>query len=349
MRRLKHLPVDAWPAADRQAFDAAYQTGDIFDETAGEGAHLADGTRRMIRTAYRRWLGFLTAEYPEDFSKLPGHRITPERIRSFVDRLTLEVRATTVARNLLDLCYAARLIAPDANWEWLAAIGARVAARGAPQNRFHRLVPGWHTLDLGIELMDQALGQPVSKARDIRYRDGLLIAFISLWPLRRRTIAALTVDHLVFDDAGLVVRLDPENTKSKRPESARVSPELVPYFQTYLDAVRPRLVGTRHHKGLWASRKLCPLTDGRIYDICRTRVLARFGKEMGPHDFRRAAATFIAIDAPDQVGLIPGVLSHTSPDVSEKHYNLANSAAASRRYNATLSGIKESLRSKQQQ
>jgi integrase len=169
-------------------------------------------------------------------------------------------------------------------------------ARGEPENRFPRLVPGWLTLDLGIELMEEALGQPMSKVRDAQYRDGVLLAFISMWPLRRRSIAALTVDHLLFDDAGLLVRLDPEDTKSKRSESTRVPAQLLAYFRTYLDEVRPRLLGRRPHKGLCASRKFCPLSDGRIYNICRTRVLVRFGKDMGLHDFRRAAATFVAID-----------------------------------------------------
>jgi integrase len=346
VRHLKHLPVEDWPATDREAFDAAYQSGDIFDESAGAGAHLAAGTRRMIRTAYRRWLGFLSAEYPGELNKPPAARITPQRVRTFVDCLTLEVRATTVAHVIVNLGYGARLIQPAADWEWLAAIGTRLAARGVPENRFHRFVPGSLTLDLGIELMNEAIAQPVSKARDTRYRDGALLAFISLWPLRRRSIAALTIDHILCDDAGVLVRLKPEDTKSKRSESTRLPPEIVSYLRTYLDDVRPRLLGTKHHKGLWASRQLCPLSDGRIYDICRKHVLARFNKDMGLHDFRRAAATFIAIDAPDQIGLIPGVLSHTSPDVSEKHYNLANSAAASRRYNTTLSKIRQSLRSK---
>ena len=48
MRTLKHLPVSEWPEADRQAFRAAYEPGDIFDETAGPGAHLAEGTRKAI-------------------------------------------------------------------------------------------------------------------------------------------------------------------------------------------------------------------------------------------------------------------------------------------------------------
>ena len=57
---------------------------------------------------------------------------------------------------------------------------------------------------------------------------------------------------------------------------------------------------------------------------------------MGLHDFRRAAATFLAMDAPDKIGLIPGMLQHASPDVGERIYNLARSVEASRRFAAHL-------------
>jgi len=56
MRKLKHLPLDQCPTADIEAFARVYEPGDVFDETAGPGAHLAEGTRRMIQTAWRRWL-----------------------------------------------------------------------------------------------------------------------------------------------------------------------------------------------------------------------------------------------------------------------------------------------------
>jgi len=72
MRKPKHLPLDQWPAADIEAFASAFAPGDIFDDTAGPGAHLAEGTRRMIRTAYRRWLGFLRQHYPDDIRLAPA-------------------------------------------------------------------------------------------------------------------------------------------------------------------------------------------------------------------------------------------------------------------------------------
>src|SRR5262249_50879022 len=70
------------------------------------------------------------------------------------------------------------------------------------------------------------------------------------------------------------------------------------------------------------------------------------GKAMCLHDSRRAGATFLATVAPDQVGLIPGILQHASPEVSEKHYNLARSVEASRRFGAHLAQTRGMLRSR---
>jgi hypothetical protein len=72
--------------------------------------------------------------------------------------------------------------------------------------------------------------------------------------------------------------------------------------------------------------------------------MARFGKPMGLHDFRRAAATFIATEAPSKTGLIPGVLDHTSFDVGDQYYNLARSVEASRRFGAHLAATRAKLR-----
>ena len=79
--------------ADIEAFAKAYEPGDIFEDTAGPGAHLAEGTRKMIQTAYRRWLGFLAEHYPDDLLKPPADRITPDRVRAFIEHLSAEIRA----------------------------------------------------------------------------------------------------------------------------------------------------------------------------------------------------------------------------------------------------------------
>jgi integrase len=347
MRRLKHLPVNEWPEADRKAFQAAFEPGDVFDETIGPGAHLTEGTRRMIRTSYKRWLGFLKTNHVDELSKPPVDRITPERVRAFIKHLSEETRASSVAFVAHNFYQAARLIASTTDWAWLRSLKSRLLSQVQPEDRFGRLVPGWRTLDFGIELMDEALKLPVTghKQRETQYRDGLLLALLSLWPIRRRSIAALTVSrHLEFDDLGVNILLHPSDTKAKRAESFRVPEPLMPYLRRYLDEIRPYLLGGSNHDGLWASYQGRPLSEGRLYDIARARVFHRFGRRMGLHDFRRAAATFVAMEAPEKIGLVPGVLQHASPDVSDQHYNLARSMQAGHRFAAHLSAARIRLR-----
>lgn len=120
--------------------------------------------------------------------------------------------------------------------------------------------------------------------------------------------------------------------------------QLLPYLTRYLREIRRVLLGRGAHDGFWASYRGRKLIAGRLYDIARRRITARFGKSMGFHDFRRAASTFLAMDAPEKIGLIPGVLQHASPEVSEQHYNLARSIQAGRRFAAHLANARDRLR-----
>jgi integrase len=335
-----------WPEADRDAFRAAFARGDRFDDNDGPGAHLADGTRRNIVTTYRRWLGFLQGNHPEDLMRSSAERITLERVRGFVAHLDREVRPTSVAMAVAQLCYAARLVAPNHDWQWLAAVKARLLARARPQDRFDRLVPPCQTLDFGIELMDHALARPATsrKASGIQYRDGLLLALISLRPIRRRSLAALTVSrHIEITNAGTNILLYAADTKSKRPDSFSVPERLIPYLKHYLEEIRPALLGIHPHDGLWASCKFRPLSGGRLYDIARARVRKKFGKDMGLHDFRRSTATYLAIDAPEMIDLIPGLLQHANP-TSARHYNLAPAITASQRFAKHRTATRKRLR-----
>jgi integrase/recombinase XerD len=347
MCTLKHLPESEWPEADRAAFRAAYEPGDVFDETAGPGTHLAKGTREAIWFAYRRWLGFVKPNYPDDLSKAPAERITPERVRAFIEHLSAGIRPTSVAIAVGRLYAAARLIAPTGEWAWLRSVTSRLGCQARPQDRFDRLVPPLQTLNYGIDLMDAALTLPPSghKQREIQYRDGLLLALLTIWPIRRRGLAALTVSrHLEFDDAGVNILLYPIDTKPRRAESIRLPEQLLPYFMRYLKEIRPVLLRQGNHDGFWASYHGPALNAGRLYQIVRSRMIAKFGKDMCLHDFRRAASTFLAMEAPEMVGLIPGVLQHASPEVGEQHYNLSRSMQAGQRFAAHLANARNRLR-----
>jgi integrase/recombinase XerD len=345
LSRIRHLPLGQWPEVDRAAFAAIYKSGDIFDDARGCGAHLAQGTRRMIRTAYRRWLGFLDEVYPRDLLESPADRITQPRVRAFVDRLSCEVRPMTIAIVIDNLLIAARLLAPQRDWNWLRLLKRRLRGRATPHDRFDHLVPGWSTLDLGMRLMEEATSPPRISVRDadIKFRDGLLLALLSCWPIRRRSIAALSVkDHLEFVADGINFLLHAPDTKTRRSEVFRVPERLLPHVCRYLKEIRPRL-RKRAGDGFWLGSR-GTLSPGRIYDIVRRETEAAFGRPMGLHDFRRAGATFWAMTEPAKVGLIPGILQHSSPEVSEKHYNLARSVDASRRLQAHVFAIRAGRR-----
>lgn len=347
-RRLKHLPEADWPREDHLLFQKAFAGGDILDDDVGAGAHLSERTRRTIRFGWRRFLGFLAAAHPEDLQLPAPDRITPVRVRAYIEHLTADMNATSVAMTATQLYNAARLIAPDRDWSWLTALKRRLHARARPQDRFERLVPTHQTLDLGVTLMETAASLPSTGQieREIQFRDGLILAILSLWPIRRRSLAALTLDrHIrrVGDQVELL--LFPEDTKAKRTESWPVPEILLPYMARYLDEVRPRLAGKRNHDALWVGQHGHPLGEGGLYDVVRRRTAVAFDRPMSPHDFRRAAATFLAMEAPDKVGLTPGILQHSSPETGDRHYNLSHSVSASRRHSETLAELRARLRS----
>ena len=214
----KHLPRLLWPTEDQRRLDAAFAPGDVFDEDVPPGAHLAAGTRRHIETGYRRWLGFLSVFHPGDLSLAPEERITPERVRDFVSLLQKEVRDSTIASNLDGLHFAARLIAPALDWVWLASVKRNMHARSTPLDRLEQLQAPWDIYDLGLSLMEEARDKPADPhfVPEVAFRDGLVLALLSLWPIRRRSIAALTIDrHLVRRRDAIILKLFAEDTKSK--------------------------------------------------------------------------------------------------------------------------------------
>ena len=346
-RRLKHLPEVDWPPEDHQLFQEAFATGDIFDDNRGAGAHLSQRSRRTIRFGWRRWLGFLAAAHPGDLQLPAPDRITPVRVRAYVEDLSspkdthsVSMNATSVAMTVTQLYNAARLIGPDRDWCWLKALKRRLLLRGKPEDRFERLVPAHKTFELGMTLMEKATGLPTggTMEREIQFRDGLIIAILSLWPIRRRSLAALTLGRHVKrhgDDTSSCCSF-PKTPSPVVWKAGRCRRFSVPSIIRYLDEVRPRLTGRKNHDALWVGQHGQPLSEGGLYAaICR-RTAEEYGGAMSPHDFRRAAATFLAMEAPEKVGLIPGVLQHTSPETGARHYNLSRSTSASRRYSETF-------------
>ena len=216
---LKYPPQSHWPESDRLAFDAAFQQGDVFDDEAGAAAHWSFGTRRHAESGYGRWLSYLRDHVAGALDELPIERLTRERVRAFIAILRDEVRMSTAASIIDGVYQTARIMAPDRDWDWIRRIQRRLQNEAEPLNRYPALSPTPETYAFGIELMERARAAPSAThlLNEITYRNGLVIAILSLWPIRRRSLASLTVDrHLIRSVAGLTLCLYPEDTKSKR-------------------------------------------------------------------------------------------------------------------------------------
>ncbi len=331
----KHLRIEDWPNADRQAFEAAFMPGDIFDDQCRPGANLSAGSRRKNQNSYGRWLGHLAVADPDALLIPPGERLSVDRMRRFVLELQDEVRVTTVASTVDGIYQTARLIAPAIDWSWLSGLKRRLHSQSEPLDRFGNLVMPDETLEIGISLMEAACNAAPRPHRlnEIQFRDGMIIALLTLWPIRRRSLAALTVNrHIEQSEGRINLLLFSEDTKGKRPEAIPLHPMLIQYFEHYLAKIRPILLGDRTSDALWVSQHGKSLTSDAIYGAVRRHLFKATGKMMGLHDFRRATGTYIAQTMPEKIGILPGLLQHRDPNTGQRHYNQARSENASRRF-----------------
>ena len=343
------LKEEAWPALDRQAWQAALRKGDIFDERkAGDGWKAS--TRGKVAKAYGRWLTWLQLSGLLDAALRPAERVTLTNVGRYIaDLQTAGNSPYTVLGRVRDLLHAMRALEPKEDWGWLRRLINRLRRCVKPvRNKRALVVSSYLILSFGLELMAEAEGPGGGSmfARASRYRDGLMIALLAARPLmRRRNFASIEIGkHLVKEGPHYCLRFEGKETKTGAPIDDLVPADLTPYLERYLRHYRPFLAGRsgrwknrRHYlrspgMSLWVSTYCSAMSEGAIYEQIRNLTHTKFGHALTPHLFRDSAATSIATDDPEHVYTIPSVLGHSSLQTSEKHYIHAQSLVASRRF-----------------
>jgi integrase/recombinase XerD len=189
------LPYAQWPAADRLLWDNAMCTDDPFAEGGG-GARLAKSSQENYLVIWRRFLGFLTSHEPAALEVAPLDRVTMERVRAFVAHLGATNSPGSVASHVAAFYHAVRVMMPEGDWTWLKLVKnglhcvAPVAAPAGP------VITSIQLFELGEQLMDESKPQPDTPIRmddAVRYRDGFMIAFLALIPIRRKNLAELEI------------------------------------------------------------------------------------------------------------------------------------------------------------
>jgi integrase/recombinase XerD len=230
-----------------------------------------------------------------------------------------------------------RLICPDVDWSWLLTITKRIAAVAPRRTKKQPLVTIERLYLLGIELMDHAVADPrrhgeISKQTAMEYRDGLLIALLALFILRRRTVTAIRIGKQLVRTGKLwALAVPPEDTKNEQALDFSISVDMSRRIDVYLKDFRVRLPGAHSHNGLWASNKRAPMSASAIYDAVRRRTKKAFGVGVNLHRFRHAAASFWSIQDPVNVRGVKDLAGHASYDqTTNKYYVMGQSRLAGR-------------------
>jgi integrase/recombinase XerD len=333
------LRLSAWPEPDRIAWTGAIVDEDIF-EGRGPAAHWAETTRDSVIAAYGRWLGFLAVSEPCALTAQPVERLTENHLARYVDHLA--ETASTVGRHmfLAKLRDAIRVMFPGKVSLHLSRLVARLERECQPRSTAERIVTTPRLTALGEKLMKDAAAAEGNVASLVSYRDGLMIALLSVRPLRRHMLSLIRIgDHLrqVGEEWRMV--FEGSESKSGRPFETTVPQNLVPSLKYYLQEVRPKFAGADRHNGLWASTKGRPLTSNAIARIITERTRRAFGRPVSPHLFRHCAATTIAIHQPGRIGIARDLLGHSSLATTNAYYNKARSIDASRLYAEVLTAL----------
>jgi len=333
------MSLQDWPEDDRRLWLAACKPVDFFADHAGTRANHAIASNLKAERGYGRWLTFLRARDPHCLADAPALRITPERVRGYVDCLiSLNNSTQTILGRLQDLGEVAEIMGPGRSWTFIKALASRIRARHKPVRNKNNLKLSDELLGLGLSLIDRATSvQDLDAA--ILYRDGLIIALLALIPLRRRNLAGLRLNqHLVAINGSWLITLDASETKTRAPLEMMWPDELLGPLATYLDVHRPRLAALAGrwskpiYDALWVSSHGSLMTEIAIYDRIRRHTLLAFGAAINPHLFRDAAATTLAIADPAHVRVAAPLLGHRTFTTTERFYQQAQSFDAHRAY-----------------
>jgi site-specific recombinase XerD len=320
--RPSSLKVDEWPAADRRAHEDACRPGSRF-KPGGSASHLAEVSRKDIWSRHGAFLGFLHRIDRLNMNGVAAEQVTPTNVEAYLADLKGRVRSVTVWNCIYKLRRAAELLAPTADFSWLAEIEKDVALEMVPRSKFERLVLAQHLLEAGLTLVAEGMiSTQCDVARAVTIRNGLMVAILALCPIRLKNFAALEIGTMFREVQGCWwIILPSAHTKSHRPDERRVTPRVNWAIEAYLNEWRPALIGTEpNSKRLWISSTTGgPLTYKNIGTLISKVTRETVGVDVSPHLFRTSAASTAAIYGSDTPGLPSAVLSHTNARTTERY------------------------------
>ena len=330
--RVRSLPIEQWPSADRDAWMLACRPNQRLTR-GGAGAHMKPVTLSDLARRYGYFLDFLDRCGLLDRSAAAASHVTPGNVVSYIEELGERVSSVTTYGSIYKLRRASQLLDPRRDFGWLVEHEKDLALVMRPRSKADRLVLTEVLVECGLTLMAEAERSAtlssLTKAR--QFRDGLMVAMLALHPIRLKNFASLEIGrNLVKIDGWWWIVLSATETKESRPDERRIDNLIAPSLETYLRKYRPLLEG-RHTKsnGLWlSSLNGNPMTYHAVADAVTRSAGEATGVAVSPHMFRTAAASSAAVHAGYSPHLASALLHHRDRRVTEEHYNRASSLSA---------------------
>jgi len=303
----------------------------------GAAARMKPSTRTGLVRAYGYLLDFCRRNDVFDQNAEAGAHVTTEIIDAFVRELRERVGSVTRAIYVGRLRQMVRVLALRDNFGWLRDVEVDLRYEVRPQPKYHRIVPSDRLLSLGLELISrgETSNHFTDLARARLVRDGLMVALLSLCPIRLRNLAELHVGRQVrrIGETWWII-LEAAETKSGRPDERPVPEILTEHIDRWLERWRPLFL--KPADAFWASIKGGPLAYTYVGHTITDTTLRELGVPVNPHLFRDCAVYTVATAAGHRMGIASGLLQHTDRDTIQKHYNKGATLDAVRRYQQIL-------------
>ena len=336
---VRSLKIEEWPKRDREAWTDACRPN-VRLRRGGRAAHLKEVTRNDLARRFGGFLDFLqrTGRLQKDQTTLA--LIEPMIIQEYIDELHARVSSVTVCRSIYKLRRMAEILDPERDLHWLRELELDLNDQMRPAPKGHRLVNSNRILEAGIALIERA-GTELNRTdlqRARMARDGLLVAFLAVCPIRLKNLAALTIGQTIVHQGGeWWLLLSEADTKSGRLDHRVVPGVLAPWIDLYMEKHKP--VFPHSETAMWPSQYGGAMSYTGVQRLVADTTTRELGKTIRPHMFRHCVPYTIANIDGAQINLASSLLQHTDPRTTEKHYNLASGVESTRAFEEIISGL----------
>ena len=336
------LRVAEWPDCIQGPWKAARTTQSALFKPDGSCPTLSANSWRIAEEGFGKLLTILNETNLLATCTGVDDIVTEPHLTAMVECMQADGLAiTTQITYLTGVAIAARRLSANGDWSWVQT-GINGLKACVPKQSLvsQSHISSADMLITGKQIFREAWNDHTARdmVRAVRARDGLILALLSVRPLRRRTFATLQLGkHIQIDGGDVRIHVPATLMKGeKRTYVADWPAALKPELFCYIDTIRPILLAgaqvdnSSAGDALWVSERGSMLTADAIYRQVRHLTQQATGQAINLHRFRNIAASTVAINEPEQIDIAQEVLGHSDPR-SKEFYIQADQLAAVRR------------------